>query len=123
MINQLKQLQRIEPDADFLARSKKIILTASPKPEYIFQLRHAATHFFKVSFALGLMAVMLLVISGRFAPAPASLIASLNSKQLVRESTKYDFNLQLAEAQYYQEVDKQINLALNEIISNGKAGP
>lgn len=123
MISQLRQLKKIEPDADFLARSKKIILNTAPKPKYLFQLRHAANHAFKMSFALGLMAVMILAISGRLAPAPASLIASLNNKQLLRESTKYDFNLQLAEAQYHQEVEKKINLVLNEIISNGQTSP
>lgn len=123
MINQLRQLKRIEPDADFLARSKKIILNTSPRPKYLFQLRHATSQFFKVSGALGLMALMLLAVSGRLMPAPASLIASLNSKQLMRESARYDFNIQLAEAQYHQEVNKQINLALNEIISNGKVSP
>ena len=123
MINQLRQLKKIEPSADFLARSRKMILTISPKPKYLFQLRHATNHLFKMSFALGLMAVMILAISGRLAPAPASLIASLNNKQLVRESARYDFNLQLAEARYHQEIERKINLALSEIISNGQASP
>ena len=123
MTDQFKNLKKIEPDPDFLARSKRSILTSPQKPQYLFGAKYAFNHLFKISFALGLMTIMLLAVSGRLSPAPGYFLASINNKQLMREIAKVDFNIQLAEVKYYQEISKQINLALNEIINNGHAGP
>lgn len=120
MIHQLKNLKHIEPDQDFLIRSRSIILTSPQRPGYLFKVKNAFGHTLKLSLALGLMAIMLTAVSGRLLPTPSFLLASINNRQLTRELSKTEFNIQLAEANYYKEIE-QIDLALNEIIGNSHA--
>lgn len=123
MINQIKNLKSIEPESDFLARSKSVILASPQKSPYFFTARNTFNHLFKVSFALGLMVLMILAVSGRLVSNTNSFVASVNNRQLNRELSGVDFNIQLAQVKYHKEVNDQVNLALIEIINNGQASP
>lgn len=117
----LKSLKDVGPEPGFSERSRRLILAAPQKPSYLFKIKDALVHSLKISFAIGLTAVMMLSLSGRFSPVPSFMLASLNNKKLVKEGLGANLNIQLAEARYYAEVNAQINLALKEIISNGQS--
>lgn len=118
LIHYLKSLKAIKPDSDFLLQSKKIILSHPKKPSYVFHLRNELFNILKFSFAVGLTAIMLLSLGGKLFPKNNIFVASLNNKNLVKESLKADINIQLAEAKYYKETTAQVTLALNEIIKD-----
>lgn len=118
LIHYLRSLRSIKPDSDFLLRSKNIILSQPKRPSYVFHVKNEFFNILKFSFAVGLTAVMFLSLGGKLFPKNNMFVASLNNKNLVKESLKADINIQLAEAKYYKETTAQVTLALNEIIKD-----
>ena len=114
LIQKIKILQSIDPDADFLARSRRIILASPQKSSYLKRTQLIVVNFLKISFALALMVVMMLSVTGRLIPVPGSLLANQPAPS---------FNIRLSEARYHQEINNQINLALKKIISDDDYTP
>ncbi len=118
LVHYLKSLKSIKPDDGFLLQSRNIILSQTSKPSYVFRLKNELLNVLKFSFAVGLTAVMFLSLGGKLFPKNNIFVASLNNKNLVKESLKADIDIQLAEAKYYKETTAQVTLALNEIIKD-----
>jgi len=106
---QLKKLKGIQPDPDFIRRSKSVIIALHP---------HPAAMRFRVPFSLfwaGAMAVVLLLAVVIFPAEQSVSISSLNPDRLAQELNDLDINVQLKEIKYYQTSNQEIALAINEI--------
>ena len=123
LIEYLKSLKSIQPDKDFLKRSRNLILAYPKKPSYAFHIKNGIFNTARFSLAISLMALMLLVLGGKIFPKQNIFVASLNNKNLVKESLKANINIQLAELKYYKETTAQVTLALNEIINKQQSNP
>ncbi len=118
LLEYLKSLKSINPDSDFLSRSRNLILNQPKRPAYVFHVRNQFLNVFKFSLAIGLSLIMFLSLSGKLFPKNNIFVASLNNKNLIKESLKADINIQLAEVKYYKETSAQVTWALSEIINN-----
>jgi len=119
LLQNLKALKRtLDPDPEFLHRSRDLILTSRQKSPYIFQTRNILSDGLKWSLALGLTSLLLFIIVGGFNPSNKNFLASLNEKALLKESGRVTFNIELDEIRYRQQLEKNIAVVIDEIISN-----
>lgn len=109
IINQLNKLKAIEPDKDFVQKTRILILTTPTlKPT------RRIWRWFLVS--AGAFAVLLLTLTliSNFAVKP-KISAFFNQQDLKTEFNNLNVQIQLQEIAYRQNLDSVISLALNEI--------
>lgn len=119
----LTKLKNIQPNKDFQNRSKQLIFVTSQleTPRLILINQWLNNSFqYKNSFALTLAAIFL-ILGGLTALTPnsPSLADSLDQDKLTKEAQSLDIQIQLSQAQYYQNSAKNIEVALLE--TSGKS--
>lgn len=115
----LRSLQRINPDASFVARSKAQILASSQEtaPERMSVLTWLSTHQ-TAKIAIGLASIVIVTtvgISSYVGSNTRSLSRSFNSAALSQEADSLDFQIHIKEAVYYDETAQEMALALDKI--------
>jgi len=117
----LKNLRLIEPRADFVMRSKRLILAVSPP------ITTAISHPFPrlkefVGFALGvtMTAAVLVALFSNFYiySGRSAALAKFQIMQKEAETSIKHINITLSEIQYYTETARETSLALNEAAAN-----
>ena len=121
LIKKIKGLKGIEPDQYFSGNLRRLIL-ATPKNYSSNLSKGFIFKNFKTAFALSLAAIIVfIVIAGiNFKNAYIPYITSLDKNGINEELSKSDINIYLNEVGYWQENEKQLSSALNQI-SNNKA--
>lgn len=115
MLKILKNLKAVEPSSGFVQKSRTEILSVSPRRERWFK------ESLMFTVALTFTTITLFLTLGGFnylnLPRPtASVLSSLNHKNLIKEAENLAIEIQLAEVQYNQkEALAQISRALNEL--------
>jgi hypothetical protein len=148
IIEKLKRLSDIQPDANYSQRSKLTILATplpqkerlinvieklkrlreiQPEAEY-FRLSKMAVLaipvsprkrlFFNWQLAFTVAGLLLVLISGGLFRYLKPSAPNLNAQALKTELQNLDINIQLAKIEYYQKVDEAVSLALKEISEN-----
>lgn len=113
--------KRIQPDSDFRARSKGLIL-ASPQfpPKRFFGLRISIFEAAKLGAALTLASFLTFIVIGGISyfgftnTSPAAL-TSFDPAALSSEATSFDFKIQLGEAKYYDQSSRDIAAVLKSV--------
>ncbi len=117
IIQKLKKLREIEPDAGFSLKTRGIILKEKPKGG--FNLYPLAG----VIFA-GLVATTIIGLrTGGVSQRENALANELNPERLRAEALALSIDIRLAEIEYYQNLERAITLALGEIKSINGGGP
>lgn len=119
LIQKIKELKNIVPDATFFARSHNLI-TLTP------QVRAMKAHLwesFRYGLALSLGSILLIIGLGGFSYLKLNklspfIIGGLNTKSLAAEAGRANFDLELAEAQYFEDSSRVITVALNAVSGN-----
>lgn len=119
LFQKIKELRNIVPDAAFLARSHDII---SRTP----QLKAVKAHLwesFRYGLALSLGSILLIIGLGGFSYLKLNklspfIIGGLNTKSLAAEAAKANFDLEIAQAQYFEDSSRAITVALNAVSGN-----
>ena len=121
LFKSLRLLKKIEPEVDFITHSREVVLGSSKRPLYRSLLRQQ----FNQVLALGLtmsLAVVLIVAMGNISRLKLNgfspdILANLNNKELNREKENIDFQIHLAEANYYKESTQEITMAIGNVFS------
>ena len=121
MINQkfekvISLLRSVEPDRDFVARSKRLILATAQEPRQRFSLSFLEGVTVQTAFAYASI-IMVMFVGGvtYLKSTPAHLSQSLNDDVLVQEVRSASFEIQIAEARYYDESADAVALALEKL--------
>lgn len=122
LFNRLQSLRRIQPDAEFAARSRAAILRVSKKSHYQILFRRQLRQVLFLSAAMAMAVAFLFVLNGvsrlplnGFSPG---LIASLDSRVLTAERHNASLQLQLSQARYYKESTNQVTMAVDRLGEN-----
>lgn len=115
IIEKLKRLEEIEPDAEYAERSRLLILATPVSPQKPFPLLKWRV----VLVTLGLLLVLIFSNFPHYFKPTTPTVPNLNAKAIETEFQNLDINIQLAEVDYYQKLDEAISLALKEISRNG----
>lgn len=120
MENLLSKLKSVKPTEDFSESSKAVILSA---PQ-LKSLKWGWPGFPKLIKILSLPTALIIAISlvpilNTFFAAPA-IADNLNPDKLSKEAVSLDIQIQLSQAQYYQNSAKQIDIALLETSDGNK---
>ena len=105
MENLLKKFKYIEPNPDFKARSRTLILN-TPQAEFHPRIFRQFLNTLQYSAAFGLTAIFIFLILGGlsilnkkiFSPA---LLSSLDPENLSAEEQDLDIQIQLSQAEYF----------------------
>ena len=112
--NKLHALQHIQPDAGFVLRAKN---TVSALPQFKKTAWMHICESMYYSLALGLGSLLLITLVGQlsymglFNSSPV-IIGSLQTKALGNEEALTNFELQIAEAQYFEDTATAVASAL-----------
>jgi len=111
----LTKLKTIEPSKEFQKQSRLLVLSAPqnivPRWNFLFSQQY------KTVFAAALFSVFA-VLTGisivNKSPASQSMASNFDQEKLNAEVKSLDINIQLSQAQYYQDSAEKIEVALNE---------
>ncbi len=112
IIKQLKKLREIEPDGDFLNRSRSFIVSYE-KPGTSVRLR---SYF--AAWAASFAVIFLIVLGYVFLPTKNNSLPIASAETLTNELQGMNVNLTLEEMSYNNEVNQTINSAISEITNN-----
>lgn len=111
LIKQLKKFREIEPDAEFLRKSRLTLLSYERQRKFSFGSYLAA---WSVSFAL----VFIIVLGYVFLPVKSEQIPVASAETLHSELDNMNVNITLKEINYNTEVNQTIDNTLSEIVTN-----
>jgi hypothetical protein len=119
LFQKIRELKNIVPDAAFFARSHDVISRAP-------QLKAVKAHLwesFRYGLALSLGSILLIIGLGGFSYLKLNklspfIIGGLNTKSLAAEADRANFDLELAQAQYFEDSSNAITVALNAVSGN-----
>lgn len=115
IINEIKRLQDISPDAEFASLSKSMItsLPQNPKPNFFH------THFLNltISFATTLALTLTVVIMGSLRTTPTPQSPELSAVEEEATTITQNIDASLNEISQYKESARKTDLALNEVTS------
>lgn len=123
LIKILKELKGIKPEEGFVKRSRQLVLASPIKARGFLGLKMNFLESFKLAAALTLASALLFVLLGGFSYlnlknlSPMGL-TSLNAENLKAEAEKLDFQIQLGEAVYNINSDKEVGLKIDELLKN-----
>lgn len=114
----LTKLKTIEPGQDYKERSRALILS-SPQGSLYPQIFKQLTNTFQFGAAFSLAAVFIFLILGGLSVLnkkvlSPSLLAGVNQENITLELEKIDFQIQLSQAEYYENSAEKIEVALRE---------
>ncbi len=114
----LTKLKSIEPNKEFKERSRALILN-SPQSGISIGIFNRLLNSAQFSAAFSLAAIFIFLIIGGLSMlsqrilSPA-LLSSLDPENLTEEAASLDFQIQLSQAEYYEESAEKVEIALNE---------
>ncbi len=117
LIKQIKNLKNIEPDQYFSSNLRRRLILVSPSSQIsslfskLFSNNLRLSLGFSLAVIIGLIVLTIINFRGAYLP----YLASLDKDKLNDEQTNSDINIYLSEISYWQETEKQIGLALNQI--------
>ncbi len=112
ILEQLKNLRKIAPDADFFARTKRLVL-ATPVPRPVWREVFVSSRFVFAAAALAIVVLFVVVLPGAPKTVP---IAS--AEALSNEFSNLSINIELQQIAYNQSANQTIASALSEISNN-----
>lgn len=121
LVKILKAGRSIEPTQEFRLRSENSILASRQnRTNFFATIKSELLENFKFSLALSLASILILVIFGSFSywksnSAQETANLNLNGQELLTEIQALDFQIQLGEAQYFNESALEIAALLKEI--------
>lgn len=115
IIKTLKAFSVIKPSADFIRRSRPLILAVQQKPRFSYFSRFSEA--LKLTPAFASAAIFLILILGSFVyfAANQTQLASLDTKELLVEASDLSLNIHLKEAQYFDESVKEVAAVLEKV--------
>lgn len=121
LIQILKYFQKIKPDKDFAARSRRDVLLSQKIDHRISVIKTGLLNSFKFSGALMLASLMIFVIFGgltffNIKNLSPVMLTSFNDNKLMAESGKVEIEIKLKEVEYYERSAREVATLLNEII-------
>lgn len=110
----LRALQHIKPDADFVLRAKHTVIALPQLKKGAWMHMQESIYY---SLALGLGSLLLVTLVGQLSytslwGSSPVVIGSLQTKALVNEQALVSFELQIAEAQYFEDTATAVASAL-----------
>ncbi len=117
IIQQLKTLKHIKPDAGFVARTRNTICGIEPQKyagRLAFNFNWLRTGAFSVAGATLMIVIGIFV----FAPSKTPAFASLENAQIDEEWQTLSINIQLKEVLYRENASVVIASAISEISAN-----
>lgn len=120
LIEKLKDLRGIDPDADFFRRSYELIIIS---PQIKNGVKHHLWESFRMSIALSLGSLLAIIALGGFSYLKLDklspfIIGGLNTKSLISEAERAGQAFELTEAKYFNDSSSAIVSALNTISQN-----
>ena len=112
ILEQLKSLKSIAPDADFSARTKRLVLAA---PVTLPVWRGVFVRS-RLAFAAVAMAVVALLVV--FLPGAPRTVPIASAEALNNEFSNLSINIELQQISYNQSANQTISSALSEISGN-----
>lgn len=116
----IKHLQRIEPNPEFLAKSKQIIFRAEQepaRPKILWRMFEGIN--VRTAFAMASVVLVAVVSSAvYFSNSTSRLTSSLNDQAIAREATSMHFEIQIAEASYFDDSAEKVAMALDKIAAS-----
>ncbi|MBI4992338.1 MAG: hypothetical protein HZB99_03925 [Candidatus Harrisonbacteria bacterium] len=112
----LSRLKAIEPNKEYRERSRVLILNSQQISYPTFFNRILDTIQYGAAYSLAIIFIFLLVgglsmfSRGIYSPA---VISNLDPQTLKEESENFDIQIQLSQAEYYENSAKTIEIALN----------
>ena len=120
--NLIALIKKIEPSADFLHQSKMTIAVtlqeekAKQKSIRFIPMRMVEGITLRSTFAFASIFLVAIVASTAYFTTTSNHLAkSLDDKALAQEATSLDFEIQIAEAAYFDQSARQVALALDKI--------
>jgi len=109
--SQLKQLKAIQPNAEFVQHSRKLLLLEKP----VSRLRLNFFEQLKMSGALVLASLLLFVLAGSVSYLAGGKNKLANLKLNSAEADSPELNIRLQEMKYFEELNKEIEKIENAI--------
>ncbi|MDO8429825.1 MAG: hypothetical protein Q7S73_00470 [bacterium] len=114
----LRKFKNIEPNQDFKAHSRTLILN-TPQTEFHPKIFRQFLNSLQYGAAFSLTAIFIFLILGGlsilnkkiFSPA---LLSSLDPENISAEEEKLNIQIQLSQAEYFSDSAKKIEVALRE---------
>jgi hypothetical protein len=114
----LTKLKNIEPSQDYKERSRSLILS-SPQGSLYPKILGQLTNTFQFGAAFGMAAVFIFLILGGLSVLnkkvlSPTLLSGVSQENISLELEKIDFQIQLSQAEYYEDSAAKIEVALNK---------
>ncbi|PIR87831.1 MAG: hypothetical protein COU10_02505 [Candidatus Harrisonbacteria bacterium CG10_big_fil_rev_8_21_14_0_10_45_28] len=115
--NLIALIAKITPDSGFFARSKSEILSTPQSARgFSFPIRIFEGITPRTAFAFASIFLVVIISGASYLSSSSSQLASsLNDTALVKEATQATFEIQIAEAAYFDESADKVALALDKI--------
>jgi len=114
IIQQLKKLRNIEPEREFLVKSKNVILLSNINQPKFFLRKYAG--WLSLSFAVFCLVLIFIVY-----PIRKSSLPIASAETLSREFEDLSINITLKNVNYSQNMNQTINSAISAIANNKAA--
>jgi hypothetical protein len=120
LIEKLKKLREVSPDANFFLRSHELI---SVTPQIKKTFKSHIWESFRMSIALSLASLLVIIGLGGFSYLKLDkfspfIIGGLNTKSLAAEAERANQEFELAEAKYFEDTSRAVAAALNAVSQN-----
>ncbi len=113
LLEKIKNLQAVEPEAAFKLNSRNLILShKTKKPLFAFNFNWPVWAW---SGAVAMAAILITITTAILSKPKEAFSSSFDAQKLNKEFSDLNINLQLSEIKYQQKVDQAINSALTEI--------
>jgi hypothetical protein len=114
----LKSLNKIQPDPDYKANSKRLILSAPQNPRLGWRL--GIFESFKLGAAITLASVLTFIVIGgislfQFTKVSPASLTSFDSQDLTTEALSLDLKIQLGEAKYFDASTQDVAAVLDKV--------
>ena len=122
----LKSFMKIQPDAEFTKRSRRLVLAAPQNQKRFFGIRLGFFESIKLGAALTLASVLTFIVIGgisffQLTKVSPSALTSFDSASLSTEASSFDFSIHLGEAKYLDDSGKQMAAVLDEVSQSKKS--
>ncbi len=114
----LTKLKTIEPEQGYKERSRALILS-SPQGSFYPRILQQLANTFQFGAAFSMAAVFIFLILGGLSVLnkrvlSPTLLSGVNQENITMELEKIDFQIQLSQAEYYENSAEKIEVALSE---------
>ncbi|MEK9186313.1 MAG: hypothetical protein AAB885_01870 [Patescibacteria group bacterium] len=114
----LKSLHKIQPDLDYKATSRRLILVAPQSPK--LALRFGIFESFKLGAAITLASVLTFIVIGgislfQFTKVSPGSLTSFDSQDLTTEALSLDLKIQLGDAKYFDDSTQDVAAVLDKV--------